>query len=81
MQGEVRAGQALPLPREAVGPAAVEAPTPRARARRRALVPYLLLAPTIAFMAIFFAWPMVQALILAVQEGGRFILSPILRMA
>ena len=61
--------------------AALEAPAPPARGRRRVLTPYYLLAPTLLFLAIFFAWPMVQALILAVQEGGRFSLAPIQRMA
>ncbi len=52
------------------------------RRRRREQTPYLLLAPTLAFMAIFFAWPMVQALILAVQDSsGAFSLDPIRRMA
>ena len=57
-----------------------EAPAPRARGSRRNLTPYYLLAPTLAFLAIFFAWPMVQSLILAVQEGGGFSLGPLRRM-
>jgi len=38
------------------------------RARRRKLTPYLLIAPAIAFLAAFFAYPMVQGLILAVRD-------------
>lgn len=73
MQGEVAVA--------AAGSATLEAPGPRSRARRRALTPYLLLAPTVGFMAIFFAWPMVQALVLAVQDAdGRFSLEPLQRM-
>jgi len=34
----------------------------------------------VLFMAIFFAWPMFQALILAVQDNGRFSLEPLRRM-
>jgi multiple sugar transport system permease protein len=42
--------------------------------------PYALLAPTIAFLALFFAWPMVQALGLAVRDEAGFSLGPIQRM-
>ena len=40
--------------------------------RLSALAPYFLLLPSIAFLAVFFLWPMVQALLLAVQgdQGG-----------
>jgi multiple sugar transport system permease protein len=45
------------------------------------LAPYLLLAPTLGFLALFFAWPMVQALVLAVQDAdGRWSLEPVRRM-
>ena len=44
-------------------------PSPRG-ARQRAAVPYLLLAPTAFFLALFFAWPMLQALLLAFQDGA-----------
>ena len=55
---------------------------PPRRVRRRLLAPYLLLAPTLAFMALFFAWPMVQALVLAVQDpNGALSLDPLRRMA
>ncbi len=53
----------------------------RARRRQRNTVPYLLLAPTVLFLAVFFAWPMVQALILAFQDsGGLWSLAPVERM-
>jgi len=53
----------------------------RARRRQRNTVPYLLLAPTVLFLAVFFAWPMVQALILAFQDsGGQWSLAPVERM-
>lgn len=55
---------------------------PVARARRRELAPYGLLVPTIVFMAAFFVWPMLQALVLAFQDsGGALSLEPIRRMA
>ena len=48
---------------------------------RRELVPYALLAPTVLFLAVFFAWPMVQALVLAFQDAsGAWSLAPIERM-
>jgi multiple sugar transport system permease protein len=51
------------------------------RRRRLPLTPYLLLAPAVVFLAIFFAWPMLQALLLAVQdEAGRPSLGPLQRM-
>jgi multiple sugar transport system permease protein len=58
-----------------------DAPAPVARRRRRETAPYWLLAPTILFMAAFFVWPMLQALVLAVQDtGGALSLEPIRRM-
>ena len=59
---------------------ALKAPAPPARGRRPILTPYYLLAPTLAFLAVFFAWPMFQALILAVQDSGRLSLAPLQRM-
>jgi multiple sugar transport system permease protein len=48
----------------------------RARARRRQLEPYLLLAPAAIFMTVFFAWPAVQALLIAFQTTqGTFTLA------
>jgi multiple sugar transport system permease protein len=53
----------------------------RRRRQRRTVTPYLLLAPTVLFLAVFFAWPMVQALILAFQDGGsQWSLAPVERM-
>ncbi len=40
-------------------------PTPR---RRRQITPYLLIAPTLLFLAAFFAYPMFQGLVLAVYD-------------
>ena len=63
-----------PLSRTAVAP-------PGTRARRRTLTPYALLAPTVVFLAVFFAWPMLQALVLAFQDAtGAWSLAPIQRM-
>src|SRR5919198_1118853 len=54
---------------------------PKAKPRRRTLTPYALLAPTVIFLAIFFAWPMVQALVLAFQDtDGAWSLAPVQRM-
>jgi multiple sugar transport system permease protein len=81
VQGQVGAPLAAPsLAQEAAGRLA-EAPGPPARRRRREQTPYLLLAPTILFMVVFFAWPMVQALNLAFEDAsGAFSLDPIRRM-
>lgn len=72
MQGEVTAA----------APAGVAAtPAPPAATRRHLLAPYLLLAPTVIFLAVFFAWPMVQALLLAFQDQeGRWSLESLRRM-
>ncbi|HEX6293478.1 MAG TPA: sugar ABC transporter permease [Herpetosiphonaceae bacterium] len=59
----------------------VPAPPLAVRPRRRSLGPYLLLAPAGVFLAVFFVWPMVQALLLAFQnEAGTFTLEPFRRM-
>jgi multiple sugar transport system permease protein len=52
------------------------------RARQLAnLSPYLLLVPTLVFLLIFFAWPMVQALLLAFQnDAGEFTTDYMRRM-
>lgn len=43
--------------------------TSKTRSRkRRNWVPYLLILPSLVYLAMFFAWPMVQGLILAVRE-------------
>ena len=38
--------------------------------KRRNWAPYLLILPSLIYLALFFAWPMVQGLILAVREPG-----------
>ena len=43
------------------------APAPKAR-KRINWAPYLLILPSLFYLALFFAWPMVQGLILAVRE-------------
>jgi multiple sugar transport system permease protein len=45
------------------------------------LTPYLLLLPATLFLAVFFLWPMVQALVLALQDSaGTFTLDNLRRM-
>ena len=62
-----------------VGPTVAAAPA--ARPRRRVITPYVLLAPTVLFLAVFFVWPMFQALVLAFQDAsGAWSLAPIQRM-
>jgi multiple sugar transport system permease protein len=51
------------------------------RPTRRNLAPYVLLAPTVIFMAVFFVWPMLQAVALAFQTpSGQFSLQPVQTM-
>lgn len=78
MQGEV----AAITPETARRGVAAAAPAPpTARGRRQPVAPYALLAPTVLFLAIFFAWPMVQALMLAFQDAeGTWSLASINRM-
>ncbi|MCU0494506.1 MAG: sugar ABC transporter permease, partial [Chloroflexaceae bacterium] len=54
---------------------------PQPQARRRELLPYMLLAPTGLFLLVFFAWPMLQALLMAFQSGGTLTLANFQRMA
>lgn len=62
----------------------VEVPAPpagRLRMRRRNLAPYLLLVPAALFLAVFFVWPMIQALLLSVQDDtGAFTTQHLERM-
>ena len=44
------------------------APPPAVRPRRRSFAPYLLLGPAAVFMAVFFLWPMLQAVTLAFRD-------------
>src|ERR1051326_5477134 len=54
---------------------------PRSAARWRAFTPYALVAPTVVFLAIFFAWPMFQSLVLAFQDAnGAWSAAPFQRM-
>src|SRR5215211_3124929 len=45
------------------------APIPQTR-KRINWAPYLLILPSFIYLALFFAWPMLQGLILAVREEG-----------
>ena len=70
-------------PVAAVQPAGVSGDlgAPPRRRRRPQITPYLLVAPTLVFLAIFFAWPMVQSLLLAFQDDtGAWSLVAIDRM-
>ena len=72
------------VPADALAPARVKSqgarPVPLARRIDRWL-PYLLLAPAGIFLAVFFALPMIQALLLAVQSpSGGFTLDYFQRM-
>jgi multiple sugar transport system permease protein len=51
-----------------------------ARVRRWEGLPYWLVLPTLAFLALFFAWPMVYAFELAFREEGRWTLEHIRTM-
>jgi multiple sugar transport system permease protein len=55
--------------------------SPLTSGRRRAIAPYALLAPTLVFLALFFAWPMLQTFVLAFQDAtGAWSFGPLLRM-
>lgn len=45
------------------------------------LIPYVLIAPSVLFLAVFFIWPLVEALLLAVRGPGGFTLEYFQRMA
>jgi multiple sugar transport system permease protein len=50
--------------------------------RSERFIPYLLVAPSVLFLLVFFAWPLVEALVLAVQApGGGFTFEHFSRMA
>ena len=51
------------------------------RVRRWEVLPYGLILPTVAYLGLFFAWPMVQAFKLAFREGGAWTLEPFRTMA
>ena len=46
------------------------------RVRRWEVLPYWLILPTVAYLGLFFAWPMVQAFQLAFRDGGVWTLEP-----
>jgi multiple sugar transport system permease protein len=71
VQSEVSGGQHTPVPTHVAV----------SWLRARTLVPYALLAPTLVFLVVFFAWPMLQALVLAFQSAdGGWSLAPVQRM-
>jgi multiple sugar transport system permease protein len=57
-----------------------ERPTLAQRVRRWEGLPYWLVLPTLAFLALFFAWPMVQAFELAFRENGQWTLEHVRTM-
>jgi multiple sugar transport system permease protein len=57
-----------------------ERPTLAQRVRRWEGLPYWLVLPTLAFLALFFAWPMVQAFELAFRENGEWTLNHVRTM-
>jgi multiple sugar transport system permease protein len=59
---------------------AAERPTLAQRVRRWEGLPYWLVLPTLAFLALFFAWPMVQAFELAFRENGHWTLEHVRTM-
>jgi multiple sugar transport system permease protein len=50
--------------------------TLRRRVRRWEGLPYALILPTLAYLGLFFAWPMVQAFQLSLREGGAWTIEP-----
>jgi len=54
--------------------------TLRRRVRRWEGLPYALILPTVAYLGLFFAWPMVQAFQLAFRLGGAWTIEPFRRM-
>jgi multiple sugar transport system permease protein len=50
------------------------------RLRRWEGLPYWLILPTVAYLALFFVWPMIQALELSVRVGGVWTFSPFRQM-
>jgi multiple sugar transport system permease protein len=57
-----------------------ERPTLARRVRRWESVPYWLVLPTLAFLGLFFAWPMIQAFDLAFREEGHWTLEHVRAM-
>jgi multiple sugar transport system permease protein len=74
MQGEVAQRERSALLGDTAAPLA-------RRGRRIPIIPYALLAPTVLFLLVFFAWPMIQALVLAFQGAdGAWSLAAVERM-
>jgi len=58
-----------------------ETPAPATRLRRWEGTPYWLILPTLAYLGVFFAWPMVQSFQLAFQDlSGNWTFDPVDRM-
>jgi multiple sugar transport system permease protein len=57
-----------------------ESAVPRRRARTWEVLPYWLILPALAYLALFFAWPMIQSFSLAFREDGHWTLAPFNRM-
>ena len=57
-----------------------ERPPLATRARRWEILPYWLVLPTLAFLVLFFAWPMVHAFELAFRDEGRWTLDHVRTM-
>ncbi len=51
------------------------------RLRRWEVLPYGLILPTVAYLLLFFAWPMVQAFKLSFRESGTWTVEPFRAMA
>ncbi|MGH7126369.1 MAG: carbohydrate ABC transporter permease [Stellaceae bacterium] len=64
----------------AAEPAALPRAAP-ASASRASLLPYLLLAPSLIFLAVLFALPFLQTLLLSVSDGDRLSLANYAKMA
>jgi multiple sugar transport system permease protein len=60
--------------------AVAQQPTLARRIRRWEGLPYWLILPTVAYLGLFFAWPMVQAFKLAFRLDGAWTLEPFRKM-
>lgn len=64
---EPQAGQDEMTPEQTASQQTVQSES-RPRSRRKRLVPYLLIAPAFIYLALFFAYPMFQGLLLAIYD-------------
>jgi multiple sugar transport system permease protein len=55
-------------------------PNLRARIRRWEGLPYWLILPTVAYLGLFFVWPMIQAFELSLRVGGVWTVEPFRQM-